>query len=230
MLHQCVICGKVFERNRVDARYCSAVCHSLRKRNGKRPDRECNACGEIFAPVAKGHLYCSAQCAKPAKSRVRWKPCPTAKHYFTVQSAPSCGCVSRPARAPMVKRCIECGVDYHREPLDGRSLRCAPCRALHAAEQKRIGKDRRRARRRDAYRADVWRSKIYLRDNYRCQICGKKLKMNLMVPHPLSPVLDHIVPLARGGTHEPANVQAAHFLCNSRKAQYGGGEQLLLIG
>jgi 5-methylcytosine-specific restriction endonuclease McrA len=29
--------------------------------------------------------------------------------------------------------------------------------------------------------------------------------------------LDHVVPLAKGGTHEPANTQIAHAVCNSRK-------------
>jgi 5-methylcytosine-specific restriction endonuclease McrA len=29
--------------------------------------------------------------------------------------------------------------------------------------------------------------------------------------------MDHIVPFAAGGTHEPANVQLAHRVCNSRK-------------
>jgi 5-methylcytosine-specific restriction endonuclease McrA len=33
----------------------------------------------------------------------------------------------------------------------------------------------------------------------------------------MSPTIDHILPLARGGTHEPSNVQAAHFGCNAAK-------------
>ncbi|NEA63940.1 HNH endonuclease [Streptomyces sp. SID12488] len=41
--------------------------------------------------------------------------------------------------------------------------------------------------------------------------------MDSRVPSPMAPTLDHIVPLARGGSHEPANVQAAHFLCNNKK-------------
>lgn len=41
--------------------------------------------------------------------------------------------------------------------------------------------------------------------------------MNTTVPHPLSPTLDHITPLAEGGEHTPENVQLAHFICNSHK-------------
>ncbi len=93
-----------------------------------------------------------------------------------------------------------------------------------------MAKDRRRARKRLAYVADVRRADIYARDKYRCQLCRRLLRMDVVVPHPKAAVLDHVIPLARGGTHEPANVQAAHFLCNSRKSDGGGGEQLLLIG
>jgi 5-methylcytosine-specific restriction endonuclease McrA len=42
-------------------------------------------------------------------------------------------------------------------------------------------------------------------------------------------VLDHIVALARGGTHQAINVQCAHFLCNSHKSADGPG-QLRLFG
>jgi len=43
-------------------------------------------------------------------------------------------------------------------------------------------------------------------------------------------VLDHIIPIAAGGEHTPANLQLAHFLCNSIKRHLGGGEQLMLFG
>ncbi|MCB1786871.1 MAG: HNH endonuclease [Gammaproteobacteria bacterium] len=94
------------------------------------------------------------------------------------------------------------------------------------------GKDRRRARKRAAYVADVWRPRIFKRDGYRCQICGGKLAMDKRAPDPMSPSIDHIIPLARGGNHEPANCQAAHFLCNARKSDRESprGDQLMLVG
>jgi 5-methylcytosine-specific restriction endonuclease McrA len=49
--------------------------------------------------------------------------------------------------------------------------------------------------------------------------------------HPVSGGSDHIVPLAQGGTHEPANVQCAHFLCNSIKSDsMQTTQQLMLFG
>lgn len=46
---------------------------------------------------------------------------------------------------------------------------------------------------------------------------------------PLSPVIDHVIPLACGGSDLRVNVQLAHFFCNGSKGATGG-EQLALIG
>lgn len=106
-----------------------------------------------------------------------------------------------------------------------------------AKESQRLGKDRRRARKKDAFVENVHRKKVYARDNYRCQLrlpgC-KGVDPNKVVPHPKAPTLDHIIPLAAGvaagGTHEPKNCQLACFQCNWKKSDGSFGEQLLLIG
>jgi 5-methylcytosine-specific restriction endonuclease McrA len=71
---------------------------------------------------------------------------------------------------------------------------------------------------------------IAVRDRYRCGLCHRKVNLRLAVPHPKAPTIDHIVPLAEGGDDTRANVQLAHFICNSIKGHRGGGEQLLLVG
>jgi len=103
-----------------------------------------------------------------------------------------------------------------------------------AIENKRIGRDRRRARKKDAFVENVHRKKIYEADGYRCHMCNRKCKQafvylkNSMVPHPLSPTIDHVIPLAKGGTHEPSNCRTACYQCNNRKGDRGGGEQFAL--
>ena len=52
-----------------------------------------------------------------------------------------------------------------------------------------------------------------------CAICGRPVNFDLPFPDPMSPTLDHIVPIAKGG--DPAalnNLQLAHLQCNRRKA------------
>lgn len=64
----------------------------------------------------------------------------------------------------------------------------------------------------------IFRRKVFERDDWTCRLCGKAVASDEVVPHPLAPTLDHIVPLALGGEHRYFNVQTAHFICNSRKS------------
>lgn len=54
-----------------------------------------------------------------------------------------------------------------------------------------------------------------------CQICGKPIDTcdnTWGMTGPLYPSIDHILPLAKGGTHTWDNVQLAHIICNSFKS------------
>lgn len=59
-------------------------------------------------------------------------------------------------------------------------------------------------------RRDIERAAIIARDNGVCHICGG-------TPAPEDIHLDHIVPLARGGTHDPENLAVACARCNLSK-------------
>jgi len=72
-------------------------------------------------------------------------------------------------------------------------------------------------RKRGAFVADVSRTAVFERDGWECQLCHRAVDPSLRYPNADAASLDHIVPLARGGTHEPANVQLAHSRCNSSK-------------
>ncbi len=54
------------------------------------------------------------------------------------------------------------------------------------------------------------RTRIYMRDKFRCQYCGEK-----KAPSELT--LDHILPRSRGGDNSPFNVVTACVSCNQRK-------------
>lgn len=61
---------------------------------------------------------------------------------------------------------------------------------------------------------------VFKRDGMVCQICGKKCDPMDHIwgdTGPLYPSVDHIIPLAKGGTHTWGNVQTAHIICNSFK-------------
>lgn len=52
-------------------------------------------------------------------------------------------------------------------------------------------------------------TEVFERDGWICGICGKAVED--------SPVLDHIIPISRGGTHTRENTQCAHAACNCSK-------------
>lgn len=52
-----------------------------------------------------------------------------------------------------------------------------------------------------------------------CAICGKPLYPEYKWPHPLSTVIDHIIPVTKGGhPSDLSNLQATHNCCNRAKS------------
>lgn len=50
-----------------------------------------------------------------------------------------------------------------------------------------------------------------------CYLCGQAIDYSLPHLHPASFVIDHVVPLARGGADALSNVRATHRACNLTK-------------
>ncbi len=52
-----------------------------------------------------------------------------------------------------------------------------------------------------------------------CGICGKPVDFSIRFPHPLSPCIDHIIPVSKGGhPSDIQNMQLAHMCCNRFKS------------
>ena len=51
-----------------------------------------------------------------------------------------------------------------------------------------------------------------------CGVCGEPIDYTLRYPDPMSYTVDHVVPLAKGGSDELDNKQAAHRKCNRDKS------------
>lgn len=65
---------------------------------------------------------------------------------------------------------------------------------------------------------DRAKKKIYATQTV-CGICGKPVDFTKKYPHPLSPCIDHIIPVAKGGhPSDPDNLQLAHWTCNRQKS------------
>lgn len=60
---------------------------------------------------------------------------------------------------------------------------------------------------------------IILKTRNTCGICGLPVDKSLKYPHPLSSVIDHIIPINRNGhPSDINNLQLAHWQCNRQKS------------
>ena len=65
---------------------------------------------------------------------------------------------------------------------------------------------------------DKNKKKIYQTQTL-CGICGKPVDFSKKYPDPLSPCVDHIIPVSKGGhPSDIDNLQLAHWECNRQKS------------
>jgi hypothetical protein len=135
-----------------------------------------------------------------------------------------------PGRRPTVRPCMRCS----RKCVGLGEMRrtCAACKRLVKREsakktrkteahkaRRRVDKARRRAieRGQEAERIDP--IKVFDRDHWRCHLCGGSAPRRLRGTYAdQAPELDHVTPLAAGGTHTWGNVKCACRKCNGLKA------------
>lgn len=60
-----------------------------------------------------------------------------------------------------------------------------------------------------------------MREEDTCHVCGLPVDKTLSGRHPLGPTVDHLVPVAAGGTHDRANLRLAHARCNNQRQAPG---------
>lgn len=98
---------------------------------------------------------------------------------------------------------------------------CARCRAIRKSlrdiEHWRRKNRRRRIDLQVVASEPYTLAEIAQRDGYCCGLCGGTVDMEVPWPDRWAPTVDHVVPLVAGGDDTRANVQLAHFVCNSRK-------------
>lgn len=228
----CAHCGDKFEVVRRRGRPHS-LCETCRKisyykRSGRYihvtyPLKPCEWCGQEFRPQRSHTRFCGLKCIRAHSDyRTRDKPRP------------------RPQR---LVACHGCGITTMRSMrLDeaGRycSRECDIASMQRVAEEKaaleRIGgKDpspsgRRLHRIRSRPRDKINPSKVFARDSWKCQLCRRTLKpSDRGTVKPVAPELDHIIPIAAGGSHTWGNVQLACRECNQRKRAKALGQLLM---
>lgn len=238
----CALCGAPFTTKVPTRKFCGPRCSRAvekAKERGREPivpttRFDCRQCGRACVPGENGvtktaKTFCSVACKKrwhrARESAPPARPRLTERQKLARRKIRKAAKGRGPGRVVWASgRCSHCG-DTYTAMVTGRMPSTCSHRCLRSQS-----KQRRRALKSAAFVENVSRLQVMERDGWRCQLCGDIILRDKVAPHPKSATLDHILPLSKGGTHEPANVQAAHFLCNSLKGDRLPGDQLRLIG
>ena len=196
----------------VPPEYCSKRCQNRRsyvtsgaagRKVARNADRRallsvtCPQCLEEFAPARTAkQVYCSPPCAR------KWQR----THESGTCAAAEC---DRPVRAKAL-----CNKHYKAQlRLEGRLPTKTPW-----TDERRDAWHRRRALLLEASTGEpVILAEIAERDAWVCGLCERPVDAELAYPDPMSKSLDHIMPLTKGGAHDPSNAQLAHLRCNVSK-------------
>lgn len=219
----CEICGKEFQRRKRknDAcRCCSRECgfklqrieKAIRKSQKKKvipkikpiTIRRCELCRRTYVAKSRRQKYCSNECSYN-------------KHLDDEHVE------AERKFVPVKKVCRWCGNEFITS-FKNRGLYCSEiCR--EAFEKKRKHELYNRRLRGKIVDHGININILIERYDGICQLCGKPVDINDKEKHAygfvygnLYPSIDHIIPLAKGGTHSWRNVQLAHRLCNSIKS------------
>jgi len=182
-----------------------------------------------------------ADCATPLiKTSHKW---PTRCSPCQVEQTKKRAGERRAIRVKPVTSCPDCLKPHPSDAPRRQGSRCAACAQIRgnqlAAEYRRKYPERDRAvakayrerhpdrviNRNHARRVattgaeseQILTSVLLERDGTRCSLCPEEIDFELKWPHPGSKSLDHITPVAAGGSHTYDNVALAHLVCNISK-------------
>jgi 5-methylcytosine-specific restriction endonuclease McrA/ribosomal protein S27AE len=219
----CPRCGEGFTfALGADKTYCGRSCAALaRCERGIKPPRSKPRSDTADGPHCKVYFLRCGGCERAFIAR-------------STRAAGHCGrldCVNAVRmlrkRGPLVPRkCKECGEEYAPKSLRQSVFCSAACSRSGGKSSSNGMTYRQRAARFGVAYEPVGRLKVFIRDGWRCMICGGKILRRKNPNHPKAPSLDHRVPMSRGGSHTYANVQCAHRQCNSIKSANNSRGQL----
>jgi 5-methylcytosine-specific restriction endonuclease McrA len=225
----CAQCG-AFVRSRRSSWLCKR-CRKTATKAARYSKRyaltTCASCHREYRPTRSPQSYCSLACrpSRPRHDRTVSR--------FTARLTHTASQLHPSSTGPYLRVCAWCGAGYLRAaPRSSSPVHRTYCSracgkaASRNSPARRDAQSRAKHRRRERTRHQdgaplVYRSRIYERDGWRCQLCHKSVVRTAKVPHPKAPTLDHIIPLSAGGRHEPTNVQLAHFGCNHARGATG---------
>ena len=211
----CKNCGETYNARSIRHKYCSSECQYLGR---AVPGCTCKRCGKAYTAKDNTRLtYCSRECCFRAwrlQTAIR-----AAQRKFRNRIAN----LSKKQKPPpktetQVRRETPCECGNPKAVVNKYTSRhCEECRRKRYVTT-------RRSRRKKIYDwcYETTIEAIFMRDNGRCYYCGCQTKrMGTYVDGMDVSVMatrDHVIPITKGGTHEPENMVLACQACNTKKS------------
>lgn len=190
-------------------RYCSEDCKPRCKVDGcDSPVRKLELCGS--------HAHQAYVKGEAVPFKYKWPEvgieCPicgaesgSKKGYRSVCSGACRAVLARFPHRATATDCLSCGESISLRDRDAngrlrtsRTLLCVGCR--------------RRFR-----RPSLNASQLADRDGTTCYLCHRSVDLDVKWPDRMSPSVDHVEPLSRGGSEDPSNLALVHLTCNTSK-------------
>ena len=240
---ECRNCGKVFVTDNERKVSCSEKCRSRYNKRNRGHKRTCETCGIIFYKYRE-QSHCSKQCfmeyleqkskQKELLTRLvkaidpsRQKKCIECNQtfYARYRNKIFCSdkCSSSHWRSKIIinkpkykKNCKYCGKDFI--TTRSNATYCTnDCRKRFQWRRREALRDQ-RIKVNGEVHWDITLEKLVKRDKNICYLCNEEVHMDKHYNHNMYGSIDHVIPLAKGGTHTWNNIKLAHRICNSIKA------------
>lgn len=208
----CTGCGKSYINTRRSGnegyKYCSRECYFQYRRDNPSPtyarkrysplhDNVCRQCGKEWLG-RKRTVLCSDECRR-ADTNVQSRKHSEGKHVTRTVSCKYC-------ERQFVKA-------YGTKRREFCSKKCS------LAHSRSISKAKRRAKERGIHAESINPYVVFAEACWTCELCGIPTPREHRGTHrPDAPELDHVIPLAAGGTHTWNNVQLLCRSCNQEKS------------
>lgn len=205
----CVFCGGSLAGRARQARYCSTRCRwdagHRRQTDSARSElrlsggyavgdsRPCEVCGSVFVKRSAIHATCSVECASELRGVELWRR----------ELPPHC--------AIAIVACDDC--DRLTVCKTRKGGICSECSKVRARERYR----RKNMKRRGAVGKPLTVIQLAERDGTICYICESDIDLGLSGLDRFGPTIDHVIPLALGGTNDDSNLRLTHRDCNTKK-------------
>lgn len=214
----CRNCGKEYLPKEADrTSYCSRECYFASGKVGRprlrvvivKAKPVCVVCNQAF-DGKRGTKYCSDGCRKQ-RTKI--------KDFERNESRKSL----------KERHCEGCGKGFVSHYGDKRRSFCS-VKCFKRYNSKGNNNNRKRARRYGVAYEYVNIFRVFERDGWQCQICGKSTpKKNRGSRYTNAPELDHRIPMSKGGGHLYSNVQCVCRKCNGLKSNKNEAGQLPLF-